>query len=198
VICNFREEDITQKQIDEVEKRGAREGRLRVLNQLTEDQRKELRKKEVLTYARRNKASVPLLQLSTPLHLEVEVPLPSTKKVVPPPSPPIRELLPKPTSTKEEIQLNIDMSAMFGKLNIIVLVIEMCKIPSVRKEVLKLLKVPTEKEDPPIILNTVYLDRQKDNNPPFYLSLGINGLHLNNCMLDSGASANVMSLKVME
>jgi hypothetical protein len=74
----------------------------------------------------------------------------------------------------------------------------MCKIPSVRREVLKILQVPTEKEDTPIILNIMYLDRKQDKNPPFYLSLGMNGLHLNNCMLDSGASVNVMSLKVME
>jgi hypothetical protein len=58
--------------------------------------------------------------------------------------------------------------------------------------------VPVEKEDSPIMLNTMYLDRPRDKNPPFYLSLGMNGLHLNNCMLDSGASANVISLKVMK
>jgi hypothetical protein len=63
---------------------------------------------------------------------------------------------------------------------------------------LNLLQVPTKKEDPPIILNIMYLDQKKDNNPPFYLSLGMNGLLLNNCMLDFGASVNVMSLKVME
>jgi hypothetical protein len=44
----------------------------------------------------------------------------------------------------------------------------------------------------------MYLDRKKDNNHPLYLSLGMNGLCLNNCMLDSGASTNFMSLKVME
>jgi hypothetical protein len=44
----------------------------------------------------------------------------------------------------------------------------------------------------------MYLDPQKDNNPPFYLSLGMNDLCLNNCMLDFGALVNVMSLKVME
>jgi hypothetical protein len=44
----------------------------------------------------------------------------------------------------------------------------------------------------------MYLDQQKENIPPLYLSLGMNGLLLNNCMLDSGASGNVMSLKVME
>jgi hypothetical protein len=37
-----------------------------------------------------------------------------------------------------------------------------------------------------------------EKNHPFYLSLGMNGLHLNNWMLDSGALTNVMSLKVMK
>jgi len=55
-----------------------------------------------------------------------------------------------------------------------------------------------EKEDHPIILNIVYLDREKDKNPPFYISLGMNGILLNNCMLDYRASANVLSLKIME
>jgi hypothetical protein len=87
---------------------------------------------------------------------------------------------------------------MYEKLNMIVHVTKMCNIPSVRREVLKLLKVPTKKEDPPIILNTMYLDRQKDTNAHFYLSLGMNGLRLNNCMLEFGASTNVMSLKIME
>jgi hypothetical protein len=63
---------------------------------------------------------------------------------------------------------------------------------------LKLLQVPTKKEDPPIILKTLYLDRKRDSNHPFYLSLGMNGLCLNNYMLDLWASTNVMSLKVME
>jgi hypothetical protein len=44
----------------------------------------------------------------------------------------------------------------------------------------------------------MYLDQKRDNNPPSYISLGMNGLHLNNCMMDSRASTNVMSLKVME
>jgi hypothetical protein len=155
---------------------------------LTDDQRKELRKWEYLTYTRRNKASTPPTQPTTPP--------PSTEKVVPPLPPPVHEFLPKLAPTYD-IQLNIDIATMFGKLIMMVPVIEICKIPSVRRELLKLLKVPTKKEDPPIILNTMYLDQQKDNNPHFYLSLGMNGLRLNNCILDSGASSNVMSLKVM-
>jgi hypothetical protein len=85
---------------------------------------------------------------------------------------------------------------MFGKLNMTVIVIEMCKIHSIKKEFVKVLQVPTGKEDPPIILNTMYLNR--DKNPPFYLSLGMNGLCLNNCMLDSGASTNFISMRVMK
>jgi hypothetical protein len=133
MIYNFQEEYITKEHIDEVRKRGAREGQIRVLNQLIEDQRKELRKKEILTYDRRNKTSNPLPQPPTPPHPEVGSPLPYTNKVVPPPPPPVLELLLEPTSAEEDIQLNIDVSAMFGKLNMVVPVIELCKLSSVRK-----------------------------------------------------------------
>jgi hypothetical protein len=87
--------------------------------------------------------------------------------VVPPLPPPVHEFLPKPTPTENKIQLNIDVATMFGKLNMMVPVTEMCKIPSVRREVLKLLNIPTKKEDPPIILNTMYLDRQRIITLPF-------------------------------
>ena len=63
---------------------------------------------------------------------------------------------------------------------------------------MKLLKVPVEAEDPPVILNTMYHGWKMDANPPFYISSGVNSLCLNNCMLDFRASTNVMSLKVME
>jgi hypothetical protein len=48
------------------------------------------------------------------------------------------------------------------------------------------------------MLKTMYLDHPRDKNPPFYLSLGMKDLFLNNYMLDSGASANFISLKVMK
>jgi hypothetical protein len=37
-----------------------------------------------------------------------------------------------------------------------------------------------------------------DGHPPFFMTLLINNKCINNCMLDSGAGANMMSLKVME
>jgi hypothetical protein len=39
---------------------------------------------------------------------------------------------------------------------------------------------------------------QYDEHPPFFMTLLINNKCLNNYMLDSGAGANMMSLKVME
>jgi hypothetical protein len=190
MICNFDHEQVTQEQINEARRIGEREGRLQALNKfLTDDQKKELSRREIMTYTRRNKASASPSQTDTPL--------PSPEKVAPPPPPPICELLPKPTPIND-IQLKIDVASMFGKLNMTVPVTEICKIPSVKREILKVLQVPTEKEDPPIILNTMYLDRLRDKNPPFYISLGMKGLYLNNCMFDLGASANVISLKVMK
>jgi hypothetical protein len=50
---------ITPEQLEEVRKRGARKGWHRALNQLDENTKNELRKKEILTYARRNRVPVP-------------------------------------------------------------------------------------------------------------------------------------------
>jgi hypothetical protein len=59
MICVFQEEQVTQEQIHEARRRREREGRLRALNQLIDDQKKELRRREYLTYIRRNKALAP-------------------------------------------------------------------------------------------------------------------------------------------
>ena len=39
---------------------------------------------------------------------------------------------------------------------------------------------------------------QYDGHPPFFMTLLVNDKCLNNCMLDSGAGANMMSLNFME
>jgi hypothetical protein len=88
--------------------------------------------------------------------------------VEPPPSPLVHEFLPK-TTPADNIQLNIDVVSMFGKLNMAIPMIEMCKIPSMKREIMKLLHVTNMKEYPPIILNTMYLDQPRDMNSPFYL-----------------------------
>jgi hypothetical protein len=78
---------------------------------LTDDQKKELRRREILTYTRIKNSSTP------PSH--PDTPLPLAEKVDPRPPPLIYELIPKPTPTND-IQLNIYVVSMFGKLNIMV------------------------------------------------------------------------------
>jgi hypothetical protein len=39
---------------------------------------------------------------------------------------------------------------------------------------------------------------QYSENPPFFMTLIMNNKSLNNCMLDTGAGANIMSFKVMQ
>ena len=48
----------------------------------------------------------------------------------------------------------------------------------------------------PIVLDSV--DPRREDHPPFYVSLLVDNLLLHNCMLDSGASSNVMTRKAME
>jgi hypothetical protein len=86
-------------------------------------------RREIITY-RIKKALVPSSQHDTPL--------PSVEKVAPPPPLSVCELLPKTTPTYD-IQLSIDVASMFGILNMMVPVTEMCKIPSMKMEILKIL-----------------------------------------------------------
>jgi hypothetical protein len=51
-------------------------------------------------------------------------------------------------------------------------------------------------QDAPVILQN--MDRGNEKNRPFFLSLLVNDFILHNCMLDSGATSNVMTKKVME
>jgi hypothetical protein len=63
MIYSFQEEEFTQEHINEAKRQGEREGRLRALNKLADDQKKELRKMEYLTYSKINRDSSPLLVL---------------------------------------------------------------------------------------------------------------------------------------
>ena len=55
---------------------------------------------------------------------------------------------------------------------------------------------PIKPKEIPIVLNSV--DPRREYHPPFYVSLLVDNLLLHNCMLDSGASSNVITRKVME
>jgi ribonuclease HI len=104
------------------------------------------------------------------------------------------------------VDLNIDLGGWLNSAKILVPVSEIMKIPSQREKLLKAVHEPPKNviqkqpaiayQDAPVILQN--LDRANQKNLPFYLSLLVNDKVLHNCMLDSGASSNVMTKKVME
>ena len=49
--------------------------------------------------------------------------------------------------------------------------------------------------DLPIILQTK--EHGREDHPPLYISLLMNDLLLHNCMLDSGSSTNIMTMRVI-
>jgi hypothetical protein len=66
-----------------------------------------------------------------------------------------------------------------------------------RSEVEKLFRVQGEPQVPPVMLQDNNFRPHYDDHPHFYISLQMKNKNLNNYMLDSGAGANVMALKVM-
>ena len=55
-----------------------------------------------------------------------------------------------------------------------------------------------EEDKPMIYLGNHVEDKDDDNTPPFYLSLNFQDKLLQNCLLDSGASHNMMLKHVMD
>ena len=102
--------------------------------------------------------------------------------------------------------LNIDLGGWLSNVKMLVPVSELIKIPSQKEKLLKAIDEPpvslvekqvaTAYQDAPVILQN--WDRKNEKNLPFYLSLLVNDKVLHNCMLDSGATSNVITKKVME
>jgi hypothetical protein len=57
---------------------------------------------------------------------------------------------------------------------------------------------PKNENEVPNTLAPLKMKFQYGENPPFFMTLTMNNKYLNNCMLDTGAGANMMSLKVMQ
>ena len=85
-------------------------------------------------------------------------------------------------------------------------VAEIMKISSQREKLLKAIEDPPQNnidrppaiayQDAPVILQN--WDRGNEKSQPFFLSLLMNDYLLHDCMLNSRASSNVMTKKVME
>jgi hypothetical protein len=81
--------------------------------------------------------------------------------------------------------------------NVPIPITNIINIPSMKRKFEKLLKVQSEPVDPPIMLQDNHFRPQYDEHPPLFISLQLKNKRLNNCMLDSGADENIMTLKVM-
>jgi hypothetical protein len=94
-----------------------------------------------------------------------------------------------------------------NKIKILVPLLELMKTKPFRKIVLKALQAPghvtfsdmvnLEDENPTITIGP-HIEDRIDASPPFYISLNIHDKILHNCLMDSGASHNVMPKVVME
>ena len=95
-----------------------------------------------------------------------------------------------------------------SKLKIPVPLSELCRSSIYRKEIIKFLQTASvldpasdvinlHDEKPTIVLGPVVEERE-DNIPPFYISLNIHNEVLHKCLLDSGASHNLMPKVVMD
>lgn len=104
---------------------------------------------------------------------------------------------PKPKNKDKEIELDVDAGDAIGNMTMQVPIKEITKLPSQRQHVKKALGIE-KVEDRPIILQNIHLSNTNPSHEPFLLTLAMNDLFLHSCILDSGASANIMALKVMK
>jgi hypothetical protein len=110
--------------------------------------------------------------------------------------PPLEMLLPK-TSKASKVDLNFEFKGALSKMHVNVPPREEIKIPSIKERFDTFFSGSDEPMDPPIMLQYDHFRVQYGENPPFFMTLAMNNKNLNNFMLDTGVSANMMSLKVM-
>jgi hypothetical protein len=106
-------------------------------------------------------------------------------------------LLPK-TSKAGKVDLNLYFEGALSKMHVNLPLREAIKIPSIKEHFDSFFSGSDEPMDPPIMLQADHFRVQYGENPPFFMTLTMNNKNLNNCMLDTGVGANMMSLKVMQ
>jgi hypothetical protein len=147
-----------------------------VIKNLDQESREKLKKQEVQVYRRKN-----LKQ-------------PAADQAKPPP---LEILLPK-TSKPGKVDLNFDFEGALSNMHVNVPLREAMKIPSIKERFDTFFSGSDEPMDLPIMLQANHFRVQYGENPPFFMTLTMNNKSLNNFMLDTGAGANMMSLKVMQ
>jgi hypothetical protein len=166
--------NITDEEHQQAMKEAARAARLAIINNLDPESREKLKKKEIQVYQRRNPSQSTSGQSKTS-----EVPPPKKTKA-------------------DAITLDFDFEGALAKMHVNVPLKEAIKIPTIKQRFNNFFAGAPEPEDPPIMLQANHFRIHYGDNPPFFMTLQMNNKYLNNCMLDTGAGANMMSLKVMQ
>jgi hypothetical protein len=171
---SFPQINITDAEHQQALKEAARAARLAIINNLDQESREKLKKQEVQVYRRRNPN-----QPTSDQSKSSEVPPPKNPKA-------------------DKITLDFDFEGALSKMHVNVPLKEAVKIPSIKECFNTFFSGTAEPMDPPIMLQADHFRIQYGENPPFFMTLMMNNKYLNNCMLDTGAGANMMSLKVMQ
>jgi hypothetical protein len=108
------------------------------------------------------------------------------------------EVLPPKNPKADKIILDFDFEGALSKMHVNVPLKEAVKIPSIKERFNTLFSGMAEPMDTSIMLQADHFRIQYGENPPFFMTLMMNNKYLNNCMLDTGVGANMMSLKVMQ
>jgi hypothetical protein len=103
---------------------------------------------------------------------------------------------------KTPLQMNYNLIDDLAKLIITFPFMEVVKIPQQRENILKILDDSNTRIEV-VVMNTrqqqnVSSVRPRGKVPPFYISIENHDFTLHNCLVDSGATNNIMPLSVME
>ena len=140
------------------------------LSQMDEKSKERIRKRELQVHTRRKDAPQP-----------------------PPNDPRFPQERPHPIPKDDNMDLSTNMVDILQRVKRIC---GMLEIPSL-EETRGFLNDHDMFEDPSILLQANHFEKTKEEHAPFFISLAINDLWLHNSMLDSGASINMMTLKVI-
>jgi hypothetical protein len=168
-----------QEGIEEATKKAIME----VINNLDQVSRERLKKQEFQVYTRQKQMNQPLSIGNTTSQLR---------------PPPMNLLLPRNPPKTDKVDLKFDLEGSLAKMNVSIPLKEVIKVRSIKERFENFFKVSDEPMDPPIMLQVDHFRDQYDGHPPFFMKLLVNDKCLNKSMLDSGAGANMMSLRVME
>jgi hypothetical protein len=143
---------------------------MEMINNLDQESRGKLKKKEFQVYTRKK-------WMNQPLSIG-----PTTSQPKPPP---MNILLANKYPKADNIDLKFDLEGELSKMHVTIPLREVIKVPSIKERFEKKFNMLDEPMDPPIMLQVNHFMVYYDGHPPFFMSLLLNNKCLKNCILDS-------------